>query len=86
MQCPITPNPSGTPESVAAGSCSISFLIAGTRTLTASYGGDTNFLASPASPGVSQTVNSPTVTLSPPNVNFGKTTVGTTSVPKASGL
>ncbi len=68
---------------VATGNCSISFLTTGTRTLTATYGGDTNFLASPVSARVSQTVNSPTVTLSPPSINFGRTSVGSTSVPKA---
>jgi trimeric autotransporter adhesin len=67
---------------VAAGSCPITFTTAGTRTLTAVYAGNSNFLTS-TSVGVSQTVNAPTVSLSPPNLNFGNTTVNTTSVAKA---
>jgi len=67
---------------VAARNCSIAFLTVGTRTLTAQYLGDGNFLTS-TSPGVSQTVNAPTVSLTPPrNVTFGPLSVGTTSVPK----
>ena len=41
---------------VAAGTCSITFATAGTKTLTATYVGDTNFNTS-ASTGTSQTVN-----------------------------
>jgi hypothetical protein len=42
---------------VAAGKCQIAFTHAGSKTLTASYAGDTNYSASPPSAGVSQTVN-----------------------------
>lgn len=42
---------------VSAGSCSITFSSVGSKTLTATYLGDTNFNASPASAGVSHTVN-----------------------------
>ena len=42
---------------VAAGSCLITFTTAGAKTLTATYAGDANFNASPASVGVSHTVN-----------------------------
>ena len=67
----------------SAGSCNLTFTSAGTRTLTASYGGDANFSSS-TSPGVSQTVNAPTVSLAPGNqMAFGNTSVGTTSVAKA---
>lgn len=52
------------------GSCSITFTRSGTRTLTARYGGDNNFNSS-TSAGASQTVNSPTVKLSPASLNFG---------------
>ncbi len=45
--------------SVAAGSCMITLTTSGTRTLTATYGSDTNFNGS-ASAGVSQTVLAPT--------------------------
>jgi len=65
---------------VAAGTCSITFLTAGTRTLTATYAGDGNFLGSTSS-GVSQTVNAPTVALSPASLGFLPTKVGTTSAP-----
>ena len=41
---------------VAAGTCSITFNTAGTKTLTATYAGDTSFNTS-ASTGISQTVN-----------------------------
>jgi Ca2+-binding RTX toxin-like protein len=43
--------------SVAAGTCSLTFQSAGAQTLTASYAGDGNFNASPASASVSHTVN-----------------------------
>ena len=66
---------------VAAGSCSLSFATGGTKTLTASYAGDTNFNAS-ISAGVTQTVTVPAVTLSTTTLNFGKQTVSTTSPPK----
>lgn len=52
------------------GSCSITFTNTGTRTLTASYGGDSNFNGSNSS-GVSQTVSLPTVSLSQTSINFG---------------
>ena len=54
---------------ISAGACSIIFNSSGARTLTASYGGDTNFLGSSSSP-VGQTVNS-TLTFSPTSLNFG---------------
>ena len=44
--------------SVAAGTCNITFSSAGSKSLTATYGGDTNFNASPASsPATPHTVN-----------------------------
>ena len=42
---------------VAAGQCNITFKTAGSKTITATYNGDSNFLASPASTSVSHTVN-----------------------------
>ena len=42
---------------VAAGQCSLTSTTAGSKTLTATYVGDTNFNASPASAGVAHTVN-----------------------------
>ncbi|MBI5031535.1 MAG: Ig-like domain repeat protein, partial [Chloroflexi bacterium] len=41
---------------VAAGECQIAFTHAGAKTLAATYGGDTNYNASPPSAGVSQTI------------------------------
>ena len=52
---------------VAVGTCSITLTTTGPRTLTASYGGDTNFLSS-TSVGVTQTVQTegaPTITSTP---------------------
>src|SRR6266852_716959 len=63
--------------SAQTGTCSITFSTAGSRTLTASYAGDSNFNSS-TSATVSQTVNSPTVSLNPPNINFGNVNRGTT--------
>lgn len=57
------------------GSCSITFTSAGSRTLTALYSGDSNFNPS-SSASVSQTVNSPTVTLNPSTINFGTVSPG----------
>lgn len=47
---------------VAAGNCQIALSTAGSRTLTATYQGDANYNASPASTGVSQTVGQVTWT------------------------
>jgi uncharacterized protein YjdB len=58
-----------------SGACSITFLGRGSRTLTARYSGDSNFNAS-TSAALSQTVNSPAVSLSPSNINFGNVTRG----------
>jgi len=65
----------GTLTSTKTGSCSITFTGAGSRTLTASYNGNSNFNPS-KSANVSQTVNSPTVSLNPSSINFGTVTRG----------
>jgi uncharacterized protein YjdB len=62
-------------SSTHTGSCSITFSSSGSRTLAASYGGDSNFNRS-TSPGVSQTVSSPTVSLSQTSINFGNVSRG----------
>ena len=59
------------------GTCSITFSSRGSRTLTARYAGDSNFNGS-TSAGVSQTVNSPTVSLTPTSINYGNVKQGTT--------
>ncbi len=51
---------------------------AGAYTITANYGGDTNFQAS-SSAAVSMTVGSPSVTLAPVAVSFGNQNVGSAS-------
>ena len=63
--------------SAQTGTCSITFSTAGSKTLTASYAGDSNFNSS-TSATVSQTVNSPSVNLSPSNINFGNVNRGST--------
>jgi hypothetical protein len=65
----------GTLNSTLTGTCSITFTTTGSRTLTASYAGDNNFNSS-TSAGVSQNVNSPTVSLSPSSINFGNVNRG----------
>ena len=49
---------------VAAGSCTIAFSSAGSKNLTATYAGDTNFNASPASASVPHTVDKTNTTTS----------------------
>jgi hypothetical protein len=64
-----------------AGSCPVTLSTAGAWTLTASYGGDTNYNAG-VSTGTSQTVNTAGSTLkfSPSALNFGTVYVGTTEL------
>jgi hypothetical protein len=57
-----------------AGSCPVTFTTAGTRTITATYAGDSNFTGSTSSPAISQTVN------------HGTTTTTVSSSPNPSGL
>lgn len=68
----------GTLSASHTGSCSITFTSSGSRTLTARYAGDSNFNTSTSS-GVSQTVNSPTVNLSPTSINFGNVSRGSSA-------
>jgi CSLREA domain-containing protein len=49
---------------VAAGQCNITFRTVGAKTITATYAGDTNFNASPASASASHTVNKADTTTS----------------------
>ncbi len=56
--------------SSGAGSCSLTFLTVGSRTLTATYSGDNNFVGS-TSAGVSQSVNGSQAGVSPSSINFG---------------
>ena len=60
--------------SAGAGNCSLTFVTDGSRTLTATYSGDTNFNGSYTT--VAQTVNGPLASLSPASVNFGNVYLG----------
>jgi YVTN family beta-propeller protein len=64
-----------------AGSCQFTLSTGGAWTLTASYGGDTNYNGG-VSGGTSQTVSTPGSMLkfSPPALNFGTVYVGTTEI------
>src|SRR5581483_389037 len=57
------------------GSCSITFVAAGAKTLIANYAGDANFNGS-VSAGIAQLVNGTTVSFSPASVNFGNVYLG----------
>jgi YVTN family beta-propeller protein len=66
--------------SSGSGSCSITFATAGSRTLVATYSGDTNFNTS-ASASVSQTVNSTSsLAISPASIDFGQIPLGWFSI------
>ncbi len=67
--------------SSGTGSCTFTLTTPGAWTLTASYGGDTNYNTS-VSTGTTQTVSSPGSTLkfSPSALNFGTVYVGTTEI------
>jgi hypothetical protein len=52
---------------VSAGGCSLTFATVGTRTVTASYSGDTNFMASSTSATVQVTVGDFSITVTPPS-------------------
>jgi FtsP/CotA-like multicopper oxidase with cupredoxin domain len=67
--------------SAGAGSCTLTFTPGGSRTLTATYLGDSNFLASPASAPVTEVVSS--VDLSTQTLLFGNQLVGTNSARQA---
>ncbi len=54
---------------VSMGSCSITFNTGGSRTLTAKYSGDTNFVGSTSTP-VNQSVNGALLSISPTSLNF----------------
>jgi len=70
------------PLSAGAGSCSLTFSTTGSRTLTATYGGDANFTGS-ASAAVAQSVSgAAAVSLSPTSLTFSRQNVNTTSAPK----
>ena len=64
--------------SASAGSCSFTFVTVGSRTLTATYLGD-SFTGS-VSAGVMQSVNGPLASLSPASVNFGNVYLGLPAV------
>jgi len=70
--------------SAGTGSCPLTFLIGGSRTLTAVYSGDGNFFASPASAPVTQNVSG--VSLSTTALLFGDQLVGTNSASQTATL
>ena len=87
--------------SVATGTCSITFPTAGTKSLTASYAGDTNFTSSTSTPATSHTVNpasttttitahtpSPSIVGQPVTVNFTVTvnSPGSGTIPGADNV
>ena len=65
--------------SAGAGSCTITFFTGGTRTLTATYAGDSNFTGSTSAP-VTQVVSG--LSLSNSSLTFGNQLVGTISAPQ----
>lgn len=69
----------GAQLSAGGGSCSLTFVTVGPRSLTATYSGDVNFLGS-VSAGVTQIVNGPLASLSPASVNFGNVQLGSWEV------
>ncbi len=71
------PSCSGTLSS-GLGSCSLTFLTPGVRTITVAYAGDSNFVGSQAT--VQQTVNGPVALVTPTSVNFGTVYLGTLTV------
>jgi FtsP/CotA-like multicopper oxidase with cupredoxin domain len=62
---------------MGTGSCTLTFFTGGPRTLTASFGGNANFLASPVSLPVTQLVSG--ISLSTTSLLFGDQLVGTSS-------
>jgi hypothetical protein len=62
--------------SSGAGNCLITFVTVGSRTLTATYFGDTNFITS-TSASVTQSVIGPLASVSPSSVSFGTVYLGT---------
>jgi hypothetical protein len=73
---------SSTLNSSGVAALTISKLLAGTHSITATYKGDTNFAPS-TSPVLSQTVRGAVAKLSACSVSFGKETVGMTSAAKS---
>ncbi len=71
---------SGTLNSLGAGSCTITFLSGGKRNVTATYGGNGNFLGSTSAPVV-ETISS--VDLSTYSLLFGNQILGTQSASQA---
>ena len=65
----------GSALSGGAGSCSLTFLTGGTRTLTAAYSGDANFTGTTSAP-VTQSVSQPSISFSPSSLNFGNVVLG----------
>jgi len=71
--------------SAGVASCSITFTTPGTRTLTATYGGDSNFAGS-VSAGVAQNVVAVGVSVNPTSLAFADTTLNTNSATMSARL
>ncbi|HEV2398524.1 MAG TPA: Ig-like domain repeat protein [Candidatus Sulfotelmatobacter sp.] len=75
-------------QSVAAGSCSLTFNTTGTRTVTASYSGDTNYLASSTTTSVQVNVGDFSISATPATetISSGHQAIYTITVMPIAGL
>ena len=72
------PSCGGNLSLAGTGSCSLTFLTSGARTITVTYNGDSNYSGSHAT--VQQNVSGPVASVSPGSINFGTVYLGTLSL------